>query len=232
MRSSFVQWCPQSRGEQQLGPGPQRRRGRTGTSRGARQACFQCSCSPSRLGWPWARQHFPPLRVHGFSWLAVGFTPLEGPGRKDALSDEQLPPARATEEGLWTREVQSVCFRQKSSPQTWLPSVAELIWVSGYEPHAERYYREREKHTCTYTCSRNMSESGLLRNSGPSMTYFKAVKICRGMPSGLDQRDPISLCSGLEEAATELLISPFCTCSEGRLCVFFPPSTQTREQRR
>lgn len=43
------------------------------------------------------------------------------------------------------------------------------------------------------------------------MTYLKAVKICRGMPSGLDQRDPINLCFGLEEAVTELLIFPFRT---------------------
>lgn len=89
--------------------------------------------------------------------------------------------------------------------------MAELIWVSGYEPHTVRYYREREKHRRTYTCSRNLSERGLLRNSGPSMTYLKAVKICRGMPSGLDQRDPINLCFGLEEAVTELLIFPFRT---------------------
>lgn len=72
------------------------------------------------------------------------------------------------------------------------------------------YYREREKHTCTYTRSRNMSEWGLLRNSSPSMTYFETVIICRGMPSGLDQHDPINLCFGLEEALAELLIFPFC----------------------
>lgn len=43
------------------------------------------------------------------------------------------------------------------------------------------------------------------------MTYLKAVKIYRGMPSGLDQPDPINLRFGLEEAVTELLIFPCCT---------------------
>lgn len=40
------------------------------------------------------------------------------------------------------------------------------------------------------------------------MTYFEAVIIYRGMPSGLDQPDPINLCSGLEKALTELLVFP------------------------
>lgn len=39
------------------------------------------------------------------------------------------------------------------------------------------------------------------------MTYFETVIICRGMPSGLDQHDPINLCFGLEEALS-CLFSP------------------------
>lgn len=88
-----------------------------------------------------------------------------------------------------------------------------LIWVSGNECCTVSCYGEREKHTRTYTRSGNMSELGLLRSSSPSMTYFETVIICRGMPSGLDQRDPISLCFRLEEALTKLLIFPFCAGS-------------------
>lgn len=50
------------------------------------------------------------------------------------------------------------------------------------------------------------------------MTYFGTVIICRGIPSGLDQRDPINLCLRLEEALTKLLIFPFCA---GSLFSFF-----------
>lgn len=53
------------------------------------------------------------------------------------------------------------------------------------------------------------------------MTYFETVMIYRGMPSGLDQRDPINLCFGLEKALAELLIFPFCVGSEESL--FFSP---------
>lgn len=45
------------------------------------------------------------------------------------------------------------------------------------------------------------------------MTYFETVVISRGMPSGLDQCDPINLCFRLEEALTKLLIFPFCAGS-------------------
>lgn len=67
------------------------------------------------------------------------------------------------------------------------------------------------KNTHAPTHALEICQSGLLRNSSPSMTYFETVIICRGMPSGLDQHDPINLCFGLEEALTELLIFPFCT---------------------
>lgn len=63
-----------------------------------------------------------------------------------------------------------------------------------------------------------MSEQGLLRSSSPSMTYFETVIIYRGMPSGLDQCDPINLGFRLEEALTKLLIFPFCS---GSLFSFF-----------
>lgn len=46
------------------------------------------------------------------------------------------------------------------------------------------------------------------------MTYFETVIICRGMPSGLDQCDPINLCFGLEEALS---------------CLFFPFVYEVRE---
>lgn len=54
------------------------------------------------------------------------------------------------------------------------------------------------------------------------MTYFETVIIYRGMPSGLDLRDPINLCFGLEKALAELLIFPVRVGSEESL--FFLPS--------
>lgn len=74
-------------GERGVGP-------RMGPCRPASNA----SCFPSQLGWPWARQHFPPLCVCCFSQLVLGFTPLEAPGRRDALRDYPLPPAPVREE--------------------------------------------------------------------------------------------------------------------------------------
>lgn len=47
-------------------------------------------------------------------------------------------------------------FRADIRPFDFTP-VCELIWVSGYECCTVSYYREREKHTRTYTRSRNVS---------------------------------------------------------------------------
>lgn len=41
------------------------------------------------------------------------------------------------------------------------------------------------------------------------MTYFETAVISRGMPSGLDQCDPINLCFRLEEALAKFKVAYF-----------------------
>lgn len=103
-----------------------------------------------------------------------------------------------------------------------LPSC--LIWVSGNGCCTASCCREREKHTSSYMCSGNMSELDLLRSSSPSMTYFETVVISRGMPSGLDQCDPIHFVLQAGGCTGKVAYFPF-LCRKFGLFVCFPSST-------